>query len=151
MEKVVANTMFFTYLSASCSISSLVKLPAIETISLNCFRNHHARPMVLDLHVLPCFSHMIMNLWNERVFLEKCIPFSRKSYGVLGEKRTRSKISEIRILLLANSSKSLLMTAGPGVTKCNASKKRSGKVSYFVPWKQIPRGLRELKQILQSK
>ena len=41
------------------------------------------------------------------------------------------------------------MTAGPGVTKYNASEeKRSRKVSCFVPRKQI---FRELKQILQSK
>ena len=35
MEKVVANTMFFTYLSVS--ISSLVKLLAIETILFSFF------------------------------------------------------------------------------------------------------------------
>ena len=43
---------------------------------------------------------------NIRVFLEKCIPFSRQSYNVSGEKRTRTNnmISVIRIYLLANSS-----------------------------------------------
>ena len=63
-EKVVANIMFFTYLSVS--ISSVVKLLALEKvfflISLICFRNLHAGPMVPDVHVLPCFSHMIINL-----------------------------------------------------------------------------------------
>ena len=52
--------------------------------------------------------------------------------------------------LSMNCLQTVLMTAGPGVTKYNASKaeKRSWKVSYFVPRKQI---LRDLEQILQYK
>ena len=39
---------------------------------------------------------------NIRVFLEKCVPFSRQSYDVSGEKHTRTNnmISVIRIYLL---------------------------------------------------
>ena len=39
---------------------------------------------------------------NIRMFLEKCAPFSRQSYDVTGEKRTRTNnmISVIRIYLL---------------------------------------------------
>ena len=74
-------------------------------VSLICFRNHHTGSMVPDLHVLPCFSHIIMNLWNVKSVSREMYTFLEvKLYGVSGEKLTRSMISEIRILLLANSS-----------------------------------------------
>ena len=47
-------------------------------------------PWYKILNVLPCFSHMIMNLWNVRVLPEKCIPFLRLSYDVSREKHTRT-------------------------------------------------------------
>ena len=58
-------------------------------VSLICFWNHHGGSMIPDLHVLPCFGHMIMNLWNVSVsremytFLEvKLWHLRRKTYKV---------------------------------------------------------------------
>ena len=64
-EKEVANTMFFTYLSVS--ILSIVQLLAIETTNFFIFFDFAFEiftqgPWYQILHVLPCFSHMIMNL-----------------------------------------------------------------------------------------
>ena len=96
---------FFTYLSVS--ISSLVKLPAIETIFFSFFDLLSKSSRRVHGTRLACFA-LFFTHDHESV---KCKSVSREMYTSLevklcvsGEKLTRSMISEIRILLLANSS-----------------------------------------------
>ena len=86
MEKAVANTMFFTYLLVS--ISSLVKLPAIETIGFSFFdllsnssrRVHGIR--------LACFA-LFFTHDHESV---KCKGVSREMYTFLEVKLWRLRL-----------------------------------------------------------
>ena len=91
MEKVVANTMFFTYLSVS--ISSLVKLLAIETIFFSFFDLLSKSSRRVHGTRLACFA-LFFTHDHESV---KCKSVSREMYTFLEVKlwRLRRKTYEV--------------------------------------------------------
>ena len=91
MEKAVANTMFFTYLSVS--ISSLVKLPPIETIFFSFFDLLSKSSRRVHGTRLACFA-LFFTHDHESV---KCKSVSREMYTFLEVKlwRLRRKTYEV--------------------------------------------------------
>ena len=89
--------MFFTYLSVS--ISSLVKLPAIETIflvSLICFRNHHAGSMVPEFLILGTRPQLEKVITSHLVVGESRIYTECKFGGPLG--RRPGRVMKVRLV-----------------------------------------------------